>query len=209
MEVVATTNGGIGPAGRYRRGEVICLMATCLVLVGCVAPQPSETAADASGAGETTADHSLVNAVPAPVPLRDKLGTHLLGLVDGYSENGNAGAMAYAEANRVGVLEDRVSIRIVAASNQHANALMREIDTAGGSVQSLFENVVFASLPIAAIERVLRGEAVWRADLQQPTFAPPILRPGRDGADSEPETAAGGADPDTEYNPPENTNGSK
>ena len=45
--------------------------------------------------------------------------------------------------------------------------LERRIEEAGGSVQTTFENSIFAMLPVPALGALASGEEVWRMDMQQ------------------------------------------
>ena len=122
-----------------------------------------KAAASSGGRGST----------PPSVPLREKLGAQLLSLVESYEDGGSKSVLAYARSNSLDLTEMRVPIRVLAASEQDVNCLERQITDAGGSIESNFENSIFAAMPVDALRAFAASEAVWRVDVQQRPFAPP------------------------------------
>ena len=113
-------------------------------------------------------------AASASVPLREKLGTGLLGLVGRHEEGGAKSVLAFARANGLDLNEMRVSVRVLATTEQDVVRLEQQIKDAGGSVESKFENSIFAAVPVAALGGFAAGEAVWRVDAQQRLSVPPL-----------------------------------
>ena len=108
-----------------------------------------------------------------PVLLRDKLGAHLLALVEGHAAGGIERASSYAKSKGVDLLEGRVSVQVLAASDNDVPRLEQQIKNAGGSVQSRFENSIFAAIPVRALGAFAADDAVWRIDAEQRAFSPP------------------------------------
>ena len=113
------------------------------------------------------------DAMPLSVPLREKLGAQLLGLVESHRNGGIDSALTYAKSNSLDLSEDRVSVHVVATSEQDVNHLEQCIKDVGGGVESKFENSIFAIVPIAELGVFAASEAVWRMDAQRTLFAPP------------------------------------
>lgn len=107
-----------------------------------------------------------------PVPLRDKLGAHLLALSTTYADAGANAARAYAKTHRLDLRDERVSVHVRGASEQDVKGLEQRILDVGGSVQSTFENSVFATMPVSALAAFASSEAVWRMDAQRSMAAP-------------------------------------
>lgn len=122
------------------------------------------------------------DATPASVPLREKLGAQLLGLVESHRNGGADGALAYAKSNSLDLSEDRVSVHVMAASEQDVGHLEQRIKDAGGSVESKFENSIFAAMPVAELGVFAASEAVWRMDAQPALFAPAQTEPSTESA---------------------------
>ena len=144
-------------------------------LAGCSAPPELPPVADA-GVGDCAAVSSQLGSEAAAspsAPLREKLDAALLGLVEGYEGGGFEGALAHARSSGLDFSEKRVSVRVLAASAQGVDCLEQWIRGAGGSVESNFENSIFASVPVGALRAFAASESVWRVDAQQRLFAPP------------------------------------
>ena len=110
------------------------------------------------------------------IPLREKLGAQLIGLVESYRNNGFESALAYAKSSSLDLREDRVSVHVVATSEQDVSNLEQRIKDVGGSVESKFENSIFATMPVAELGVFAASEAVWRMDAQPALFAPSAKR---------------------------------
>ena len=113
-------------------------------------------------------------AALSSVPLREKLDANLLGLVQTYADGDSKSVLAYARSNSLDLNDMRVSVRVLAASEQDVDRLERRIEDAGGRVVSKFENSIFAAVPVAALGGFAAGEAVWRVDVEQSLFSPPL-----------------------------------
>ena len=111
-------------------------------------------------------------AAPPSVPLREKLGAHLLALSTSYADGGSQAVQTYARSAGLDLPEQRVSVQVLAASEQDVAGLEQRILEAGGSVQSTFENSIFATLPVPALAAFARREGVWRMDMQRAALAP-------------------------------------
>ena len=125
------------------------------------------------GSGKAAASSGGRGSTPPSVPLREKLGAQLLSLVESYEDGGSKSVLAYARSNSLDLTEMRVAIRVLAASEQDVSCLERQITDAGGSIESNFENSIFAAMPVDALRAFAASEAVWRVDGQQRLFAPP------------------------------------
>ena len=107
-----------------------------------------------------------------PVPLRDKLGAHLLVLVEDHAAGDLERASSYAHSKGLELRQGRVSVQVLAASEQDVPDLERHIQSVGGSVQSRFENSIFAAIPLPALGAFAADAAVWRIDAEQRVFSP-------------------------------------
>lgn len=145
-----------------------CVVAVSIVLAGCSASRPPLEAAQGT---EAPAD------LPPPVPLREKLDTALLGLIERHAAGGTKSVLAYAASKGIELNEMRVSVRVLATSEQDVDRLEQEIRSAGGDVWSRFENSIFAELPVAALGAFAAREAVWRMDMQRSLSPPAELGP--------------------------------
>ena len=123
--------------------------------------------------GEAAVPSGNDDAALSAVPLREKLGTPLMGLVESHRNGGFEGALVYANSHRLDLSEKRVPVHVVAASEQDVSHLEQSIKDVGGSVESKFENSIFAIVPIAELGAFAASEAVWRMDAQRALFAPP------------------------------------
>ena len=111
-------------------------------------------------------------ASPPVVPLREKLGAHLLALTTSYADGGFQAVQTYARSAGLNLPEQRVSVQVLAASEQDVAGLEQRIEEVGGSVQSTFENSIFAILPVPELGALASGEAVWRMDMQRTVLVP-------------------------------------
>ena len=107
-----------------------------------------------------------------PVPLRDKLGAHLLALVDDHAAGGLDRAYSYAQSKGLDLRDGRVAVQVVAASDHDVSHLERRISSVGGSVQSRFENSIFAAIPLSALGTFAIDDAVYRIDAERLAFSP-------------------------------------
>lgn len=114
----------------------------------------------------------VVEHTEEQVALRDKLGADLLSLVEGHTADGVDRATSYVRSKGLDVREGRVPVQVVAASRQHVPDLEQRINSAGGSVQSRFENSIFAAIPLQALGEIAADDAVWRIDAERRAFAP-------------------------------------
>ena len=145
-------------------------------LAGCSTPPELPLVAD-GGIGDCSAvvsQFGVDDAVAPSAPLREKLDAALFGLVESYAEGGSDSALAHASSSGLDFSEGRVSVRVLAASAQGVECLERWIREAGGSVESEFENSIFASMPVGALRAFAASESVWRVDAQRRLFAPPV-----------------------------------
>ena len=107
--------------------------------------------------------------VPA---LADKLDANLVDLVRAHEAEGMAGVQAYGAAHDIEMPDGLVEVIVNADSADALEALKAEVARAGGSVQTEFENILYATLPVAALEGFVMLEAVWRVDWSRQVFAP-------------------------------------
>ena len=114
----------------------------------------------------------VVEHTEEQVALRDKLGADLLSLVEGHTTDGVDRATSYVRSKGLDVREGRVPVQVVAASGQHVPDLEQRINSAGGNVQSRFENSIFAAIPLQALGEIAADDAVWRIDAERRAFAP-------------------------------------
>ena len=134
--------------------QVNSLPTEALAGAGCIAPSVCDQAAS------------------PPASLREKLGAHLLALSKSYADGGSEAVQTYARAAGLDLPEQRVSVQVLAASEQDVAGLERRIEEVGGSVQSTFENSIFATLPVPELGALASGEAVWRMDMPHAVLAP-------------------------------------
>lgn len=155
----------------------LCVLLVCVALAGCSAQQELPLLEDAGigncgGFGEVAASSSAKGSMPT-VPLHERLDGSLLSLVESYEDGGAKAALAYAKSSGLDFGERRVSVRVLAASEQDADFLKRRIGEIGGKVESSFENSVFASMPVDVLRAFAASEAVWRVEAQRSLFSPP------------------------------------
>ena len=143
-----------------------CLLALC----GCALLEGRATQADACADCPGAPNAGVAEA--QPVPLRDKLGTHLLALVESHAAGDLERASSYAQSKGLDLREGRVSVQVLAESEQVVPGLERQISSVGGSVQSRFENSIFATIPLPALAAFAADEMVWRIDAEQRAFSP-------------------------------------
>ena len=107
-----------------------------------------------------------------PLSLRDKLGTDLLALVEGHAAGGVDRANSYAQSKGLDLRDGRVAVQVVAASDHDVSHLEQRINSLGGSVQSRFENSIFAAIPLPALGTFATDDAVYRIDAERRAFSP-------------------------------------
>ena len=153
-----------------------CLLLPIVVPSCSTQPEPfPSVASDCADCGEIHAPSASDQSALPSVPLREKLGTHLLALSTSYADGGANAVRAYAQSNGLDLPEERVSVQVLAASEQDVQRLERRIGEAGGSVLSVFESSIFAMLPVSAIGALASTKGVWRMDMQRNVLAPPDL----------------------------------
>ena len=99
-----------------------------------------------------------------PVGLADKLDADLVNLIRAYEAGGIEGAQAYGAEHRIEVQGDQVQVTVTATSEDALGALKGWVAGAGGTVETEFENVLYATLPVGTLERFVMQESVWRVD---------------------------------------------
>ena len=109
----------------------------------------------------------------AAVALADKLDANLVDLIRLYEAQGIEGVQAYGVEHQLDITDGRVEIIVNAVSTDVLDALKAEVVHLGGTVETEFENVLYATLPVAALEGFVMQEAVWRVDGSRQVFAPP------------------------------------
>ena len=144
-----------------------CLL---LALCGCALLEGRATQADACADCPDATNPAVAEA--QPVPLRDKLGAHLLALVEGHAAGDLERASSYAQSKGLDLREGRVSVQVLAESEQVVPGLERQILSVGGSVRSRFENSIFATIPLPVLAAFAADETVWRIDAEQRAFSP-------------------------------------
>ena len=107
------------------------------------------------------------------VNLADKLDADLIGLLEVYEASGTEGVQAYAAEHQLDLQDDQVEVTITAASADSVNALKARVADVGGTVETDFENALYATLPVAALERFVMQESVWRMDWSRQVVSPP------------------------------------
>ena len=109
----------------------------------------------------------------AAVALAYKLDANLVDLIRLYEAQGIEGVQAYGVEHQLDITDGRVEIIVNAVSTDVLDALKAEVVHLGGTVETEFENVLYATLPVAALEGFVMQEAVWRVDGSRQVFAPP------------------------------------
>ena len=109
----------------------------------------------------------------AAVLLADKLDANLVDLIRVYEAEGIEGVQAYGTEHRLEIPDGRVEIVVNAVSTDTLDALKAEVIRLGGTVETEFENILYATLPVGALEDFVMQEAVWRVDWSRQVFAPP------------------------------------
>lgn len=113
------------------------------------------------------------DSAPAAVALADKLDDNLVGLIRVHEAEGMAGVQAYGAEHQIEIPDGLVEVIVYAASTDALDALKDEVVRLGGSVQTEFENILYATLPVGALEDFVMQEAVWRVDWSRQVYAPP------------------------------------
>ena len=111
-------------------------------------------------------------SAPAVVALADKLDANLVDLIRIHEAEGIDGVKAYGARRQMEIPDGLVEVIVNAVSMDGLTALKDEVVRLGGSVQTEFENVLYATLPVAALEGFVMQEAVWRMDWSRPVFDP-------------------------------------
>ena len=110
---------------------------------------------------------------PAPVPLADKLDANLVDLIRIHEVDGMEGVQAYGAERQLDIPNGQVEVIINAISADNLDALKEQVVGLGGSVQTEFENILYATLPVGTLEDFVMQEAVWRVDWSRQVFGPP------------------------------------
>lgn len=170
---------GATPPNGVPRGKApwSAVFACLLLLVGvvpsaCAVPPEAAATSSADSPSSQVGERFRDRAAPPSVPLREKLGAHLLALSTSYADGGSQAVRTYARAAGLDLPEQRVSVQVLAASEQDVAGLEQRILEVGGSVQSTFENSIFATLPVPALAAFASDEGVWRVDMQRTALAP-------------------------------------
>ena len=101
------------------------------------------------------------------LPLEAKLDADLVDLIGRFRDVGADGAIADSQESGVEVTDGRVQIRVILKSASRSRRFKGGVSKLGGTVISEFDNNVYVSLPIEAIEHLARMPAVWRADIDR------------------------------------------
>ena len=107
------------------------------------------------------------------VALADKLDANLVDLIRVHEAEGVDGVQAFGAEHQMEIPDGLVEVIINAVSTEALDTLEDEVVRLGGSVQTEFENVLYATLPVAALEEFVMQDAVWRVDWSRQVFAPP------------------------------------
>lgn len=154
----------------------LLLVSVAVAVAGCSTQQalPPLVNTDIGNCGDTlkAAASPDKGSAPPPVPLREKLGAELLSLVKRYEASSDEGERI-ARLNGRELVTKSVAVRVSAISEEDVNCLEQQIRDAGGSVESNFENSIFAVVPVEALRALAVSEAVWRVDPQRSLSAPP------------------------------------
>lgn len=179
--VVTWGRGVAAPMGSKGPSPWLAFFACLLLLVGIVPsacsapPRPLPSVASDCVDCEDIHVPSAIDQSASLVPLREKLGAHLLALSASYAAGGAIAARAYAKSRGFNLPEERVSVQVLATTEPDVQPLEQRIAEVGGSVQSVFESSIFATLPVSAIGALASTKAVWRMDMQQDVLAPPEI----------------------------------
>ena len=105
--------------------------------------------------------------------LADKLDVNLVDLIRVYEAQGMEGIQAYSAEHQLGVLDGQVQVIINAVSPGALDALKDRVIRLGGAVETEFENILYAALPVGALKKFVMQEKVWRVDWSRQVFGPP------------------------------------
>ena len=83
------------------------------------------------------------------------------------------GVQAFGAEHQMEIPDGLVEVIVNAVSTDALGTLKDEIVRLGGSVQTEFENILYATLPVGALQGFVMQEAVWRVDWSRQVFAPP------------------------------------
>ena len=97
-------------------------------------------------------DRNLVQQRSAFEARSEKIDPLLLQLSDQVSTRGMSALRAAAAAHRVDASDGLVSVKLFAEDGRAADDLVRRVEDEGGIVGAAFENVVFARVPVDAVE---------------------------------------------------------
>lgn len=109
--------------------------------------------------------------------LADKLDTELVELIKAYETSGHQGVQAYSTQHYLALQGSHVPVKIIAVSEQEVDALKQHITRLGGTVDTTFENNLYATLPVPALKPFAMQPTIWRMDLPRPTQRAPPKRP--------------------------------
>ena len=112
------------------------------------------------------------DASPAAVGLADKLDANLVDLIRVYEAEVIAGVQAYGAEHQMDIPDGLVEVIIHANSTDVLDVLRDEVVRLGGSAETEFENILYATLPVAALEGFVMQEAVWRVDWSRQVVSP-------------------------------------
>ena len=105
--------------------------------------------------------------------LADKLDANLVDLIQVYEAQGIEGIQVYSAEHQIDVPDGQVQVTINAISSGALDRLKDEVVHLGGTVETEFENILYATLPVGALEDFVMQESVWRVDWSRQVFAPP------------------------------------
>lgn len=114
----------------------------------------------------------------APLPAGpDKIATNLLQLVDGHRTKGAFDLAEQAEGLGIPYADGQAGVRLFAESKAEAEALRDRIEAQGGEVTAVFDNVVYARLPLNSVKSLGRVDELYFMD-PEPTYRPLAPNPG-------------------------------
>ncbi len=108
----------------------------------------------------------------------DKIAMNLLQLVDGHRTKGDFDLTEQAKELDVPYAGGQAGVRLFAESTADVAALRARIAEQGGEVVTIFDNVVYARLPLDSVKSLGRLQALYFMDAE-PTYHP--LAPNPDG----------------------------
>lgn len=146
---------------------------------GKVAPDASgpSVAGEASGAGLAAgvAERPVKLEVPSMTAaecVEVKLDGSLMALARAYRSGGDVAVKALASAGDLAMDGNRLRVGVTVLDEARVAGVKARIEELGGEVAVELGNRVFALLPVAALEPLTEGEAVWSMAIPQRIVAP-------------------------------------